>query len=106
MSVLSLRMATRLNSLSLPKKFSMRWGVLPRDNQGEQVTLDAIFPAFLFLSYWYAQAAFAFLLLGFETKGRSIDEIGRMLDAGVDPNSRDHAASTRAQAVSMVDRSS
>jgi hypothetical protein len=37
----------------------------------------------LFLSYWYVQAAFAFLLLGIETKGRSIEEIGRTLDGPV-----------------------
>jgi MFS transporter, putative metabolite:H+ symporter len=44
------------------------------------VTTDAIFPAFLFLSFWYAQAALAFLLLGVETKGRSIEQIGHTLD--------------------------
>jgi putative MFS transporter len=48
-----------------------------------QVTIDAIFPAFLFLSYWYVQAAVAFLLLGIETKGRSIEEIGLTLDTPV-----------------------
>ena len=39
----------------------------------------------LFLAFWYAQAALMFLLLGFETKGRSIEEINRALDtpAGV-----------------------
>jgi putative MFS transporter len=46
-----------------------------------RVTLDAIYPAFLFLSYWYLQAALAFLFLGFETRGRTIEEIGRGLDA-------------------------
>jgi putative MFS transporter len=46
-----------------------------------RVTLDAIYPAFVFLAYWYFQAALAFLLLGFETKGRTIAEIGRGLDA-------------------------
>jgi hypothetical protein len=66
------------------------------------VTFDAIFPAFLFLSYWYAQAALAFMLLGIETKGRSIEEIGRMLDGGIDQNSRGQVASTSSQA-SMVD---
>jgi putative MFS transporter len=45
-----------------------------------KVTMDAIFPSFLFLAFWYAQAAFAFLLLGIETKGRSIQEIGESLD--------------------------
>jgi hypothetical protein len=44
------------------------------------VSRVAIFPAFLFLSYWYAQAALAFLLLRMETKGRSIEEIGHTLD--------------------------
>ncbi|MBV9249212.1 MAG: MFS transporter [Acetobacteraceae bacterium] len=38
-------------------------------------TLDAIFPALLFLAFWYAFAAAAFWLLGVETKGRSIEEI-------------------------------
>ena len=46
-----------------------------------RVTLEAIYPAFVFLAYWYFQAALAFLLLGFETKGRTIQEIGRGLDA-------------------------
>jgi hypothetical protein len=59
-----------------------------------QVTLDAISPAFMFLSYWYAQAALAFLLLGIETKGRSIEEIGPMLDGGINQNSRGQVAST------------
>jgi putative MFS transporter len=45
-----------------------------------KVTLDAIYPAFLFLSYWYLQAALAFWLLGIETKGRTIQEIGHGLD--------------------------
>jgi MFS transporter, putative metabolite:H+ symporter len=45
-----------------------------------RVTLDAIYPAFVFLSYWYFQAALAFLLLGIETKGRTIQEIGHDLD--------------------------
>jgi MFS transporter, putative metabolite:H+ symporter len=61
-----------------------------------KVTLDAIFPAFLFLSYWYAQAALAFLLLGIETKGRSIEDIGRMLDGGSDYNARGQVAGTSA----------
>jgi putative MFS transporter len=40
-----------------------------------KATLDAIFPALLFLAFWYAFAACAFWLLGFETRGRSIEEI-------------------------------
>ena len=46
--------------------------------------------------YWYAQAALAFLLLGIETKGRSIEEIGRMLDGGSDYNARGQVAGTSA----------
>ena len=45
-----------------------------------KVTVDAIFPALLFLAFWYGQAALMFLVLGFETKGRSIEEINRSLD--------------------------
>jgi hypothetical protein len=50
-----------------------------------KTTIDALFPAFLFLAFWYGQAALMFLLLGFENKGRSIEEINRALDtrAGV-----------------------
>ena len=40
-----------------------------------KATLDAVFPALLFLAFWYAFGACAFWLLGFETKGRSIEEI-------------------------------
>jgi putative MFS transporter len=40
-----------------------------------QAALGALFPAMLFLGFWYAQAAVAFWLLGVETRGRSIEEI-------------------------------
>jgi len=46
-----------------------------------KVTLDALFPALLFLALWYGQAGLVFAFLGIETKGRSIEEIGRALDA-------------------------
>jgi putative MFS transporter len=49
-----------------------------------KATLGALGPAFLFLAFWYAQAAVAFWLLGFETKGRSIEEIDAAL-AGPSP---------------------
>jgi hypothetical protein len=35
-------------------------------------TIDALFPAFLFLAFWYGQAALMFLLLGFENQ-RPVD---------------------------------
>ena len=44
-----------------------------------QATLDAIVPALLYLAFWYGQAAVAFWLLGFETRGRSIEEIDSAL---------------------------
>ena len=46
-----------------------------------KATLAALFPALLFLAFWYGQAALMFLILGFETKGRSIEEIDRSLNA-------------------------
>jgi putative MFS transporter len=49
------------------------------DYVSPKATVDAIFPALLFLSFWYAQAAIVFLVLGFETKGVSIEEIDARL---------------------------
>ncbi len=44
-----------------------------------KATLDAFFPAMLYLASWYLVAGCAFLFLGFETKGRSIEEIDSTL---------------------------
>lgn len=49
------------------------------DYVSPKATVDAIFPALLFLAFWYAQAAIAFLVLGIETKGVSIEEIDNRL---------------------------
>jgi len=46
-----------------------------------KVTLDAVFPALLFLAFWYGQAGLVFAFLGFETRGRSIEDISSALDA-------------------------
>ena len=51
------------------------------DYVSPKATVDAIFPALLFLAFWYGQAALVFLLLGIETKGRSIEELDRTLSA-------------------------
>jgi putative MFS transporter len=51
-----------------------------------KANLDAIVPAFLYLAFWYALAAAAFWLLGFETKGRSIEEIDRSLTPPATPH--------------------
>ncbi len=40
-----------------------------------EARVDALLPAMLFLAFWAALAALAFLFLGIETKGRSIEEI-------------------------------
>jgi MFS transporter, putative metabolite:H+ symporter len=42
-------------------------------------TVSAIVPAMYFLAFWAALAAVAFLILGIETKGRSIEEIDAAL---------------------------
>ena len=44
-----------------------------------KATVDAIFPALLYLAFWYALAAGAFWILGIETRGRSIEEIDNAL---------------------------
>jgi putative MFS transporter len=44
-----------------------------------KATVDAIAPAFLFLAFWYVMAGLAFWFVGFETKGRSIEEIDTAL---------------------------
>src|SRR6202047_2408810 len=41
-----------------------------------KVTVDAIFPALLFLAFWSGQAGSVFLLLADETNSRSLGEIG------------------------------
>jgi putative MFS transporter len=45
-----------------------------------KASLEAIFPALLYLAFWYALAGAAFWLIGIETKGRSIEEIDSALD--------------------------
>src|SRR5258708_12221047 len=50
-----------------------------------KVTLDAIFPALLFLAFWYGQAGLVFAFLGIQTKGRSIEEISSSLHARKPP---------------------
>jgi putative MFS transporter len=47
-----------------------------------KATLDQIFPALLFLAFWYGQAGLVFLLLGIETKNISIEEMESALTAG------------------------
>jgi putative MFS transporter len=66
------------------------------DYVSPKVVPVALFPALLFLAFWYGQAALMFLVLGFETKGRSIEEISSALDA---PATAAPAGPARAPAV-------
>jgi putative MFS transporter len=50
-----------------------------------KVTIEAIFPALLFLAVWYGQAGLVFAFFGIETRGRSIEEINSTLDANAPP---------------------
>ena len=52
-----------------------------------KATLDQIFPALLFLAFWYGQAALVFLFLGIETKNVSIEQMDSQLSgkAGREP---------------------
>jgi putative MFS transporter len=44
-----------------------------------EATLDAIQPAFLYLASWFVLAGVVYLVLGIETKGRTIEDIDRDL---------------------------
>ena len=46
-----------------------------------EATLNAIQPAFLYLASWFLLAGVVYLVLGIETKGRTIEDIDRDLKA-------------------------
>ena len=46
-----------------------------------EATMAALVPGFLFFAYWYLIGAFAFWLVGTETRGRTIDEIDREMNS-------------------------
>ena len=46
-----------------------------------QATLEALIPAFNYFAFWYVLGAIAFWFIGFETRGRSIEEIDTALSA-------------------------
>jgi putative MFS transporter len=52
------------------------------DYVSPKATLDAIFPALLFLSFWYGQAALVFLFFAVETKNVSIEEMEGAIGGG------------------------
>ena len=45
-----------------------------------KATIAAIEPAMMYLAAWYALSGVVFLLLGFETRGRSLEELDAALD--------------------------
>ena len=45
-----------------------------------KATLDALVPGFNYFAFWYILGALAFLWIGMETRGRTIDEIDAELD--------------------------
>jgi MFS transporter, putative metabolite:H+ symporter len=47
--------------------------------------LASLGPAFLYFASWYVLGALTFWLIGFETKGRSLEEIDRALTASAAP---------------------
>ena len=46
-----------------------------------KATLDALIPAFNYFAFWYVLGAVAFWFIGFETRGRSLEEIDAALTA-------------------------
>jgi len=54
-----------------------------------KATLDQIFPALLFLAFWYGQAALVFLFLGIETKNVSIEQMDSQLSGKAGRESAD-----------------
>ena len=48
-----------------------------------QATIDALIPGMNYFAFWYVLGAVAMSFIGFETRGRTIDEIDRALRAGV-----------------------
>jgi putative MFS transporter len=46
-----------------------------------KATLDALIPAFNYFAFWYVLGAAAFWFIGFETSGRSIEEIDAALSS-------------------------
>jgi putative MFS transporter len=49
------------------------------DYVSPKATVDAIFPALLFLAFWYGQAGLVFLFFAIETKGVSIEQMEDMV---------------------------
>jgi MFS transporter, putative metabolite:H+ symporter len=46
-----------------------------------KASVAALLPSFSYLAAWFALAGFAYIFIGMETKGRSLETIERDLDA-------------------------
>jgi putative MFS transporter len=46
-----------------------------------KASVDALFPAFCYLAAWFAAAGFAYIFIGMETKGRSLESIELALES-------------------------
>jgi putative MFS transporter len=50
-----------------------------------KASVDALLPSFCYLAAWFAAAGFAYIFIGMETKGRSLETIEQDLDASRPP---------------------
>jgi len=46
-----------------------------------KASIAALLPSFSYLAAWFALAGFAYIFIGMETKGRSLETIEKALDA-------------------------
>jgi putative MFS transporter len=53
-----------------------------------KASVAALLPAYTYLAAWFALAGLAYLVLGIETKGRSLETIEQALDATRPPEAR------------------
>jgi MFS transporter, putative metabolite:H+ symporter len=60
-----------------------------------KATLDAVIPAFNYFAFWYVLGAVAFWFIGFETRGRTIEEIDATLSASAPSSARVPVGETR-----------
>jgi putative MFS transporter len=47
-----------------------------------EATIAKIVPAFLYLAVWYVLAGLAYVFVGVETKGRSLEEVATLASGG------------------------
>ena len=70
-------------------------GPSPQVTVWDEATLDAVIPAFNYFAFWYVLGAVAFWFIGFETRGRSLEEIDATLSAPAPSPARVPVGETR-----------